>query len=120
MDASITWQIVLILFLGGFCAAFIDSTVGGGGLISVPVLMSLGLPPHIVLGTNKAAASMGAVSSVFSFWKAGKIKFKNISLLIFLSFMFSAAGAFAVTLLDESFMKQIAVFLLIIAAIYTF
>lgn len=44
----------------GFVAAFIDSVVGGGGLISVPVLMWAGLPMLNVLGTNKIASTMGA------------------------------------------------------------
>ena len=45
----------------GFMAAFIDSVVGGGGLVSIPALMWTGLPPLTVLGTNKVAAVMGAV-----------------------------------------------------------
>ena len=35
----------------GFMAAFIDSVVGGGGLIAIPALMWTGLPPLTVLGT---------------------------------------------------------------------
>ena len=36
----------------GFVAAFVDSVVGGGGLISVPTLMWAGLPMLNVLGTR--------------------------------------------------------------------
>ena len=35
---------IAFLLLAGFIAAFIDSTVGGGGLISTPALLALGLP----------------------------------------------------------------------------
>lgn len=55
------------LLLAGFIAAFIDSTVGGGGLISTPALLALGLPVNFALGTNKLAASMGGLMSVFLF-----------------------------------------------------
>ena len=49
---------VIYLIVSGFIAAFIDSTVGGGGLISTPALLSLGMPVPYALGTNKMAASM--------------------------------------------------------------
>ncbi|MDN8885213.1 hypothetical protein Q0O75_10795, partial [Staphylococcus aureus] len=37
MDLNLTMIIIIILF--GFIAAFIDSVVGGGGLISTPALL---------------------------------------------------------------------------------
>ena len=55
------------LLIMGFIAAFIDAAVGGGGLISIPALMCTGLPPITVLGTNKLAAVMGALSSFIAF-----------------------------------------------------
>ena len=56
---------IAFLLLAGFVASFIDSTVGGGGLISTPALLALGLPVNFALGTNKLAASMGSLMSVF-------------------------------------------------------
>jgi uncharacterized protein len=50
---ELSLQIVLLLLLFGFLAAFIDSVVGGGGLISTPALLFLGLPPAAALATNK-------------------------------------------------------------------
>lgn len=64
----------VFLLVAGFISAFIDSTVGGGGLISTPALLGIGLPVPFALGTNKVAASVGAMTSVISFWRAGKIK----------------------------------------------
>lgn len=68
---------IVLFVVTGFVAAFIDSTVGGGGLISVPALLTSGLPVSMVLGTNKLAASMGAVTSVISFWRSGNINKKT-------------------------------------------
>ncbi|CAC8567812.1 membrane protein [Staphylococcus aureus] len=39
MDLNLTMIIIIILF--GFIAAFIDSVVGGGGLISTPALLAI-------------------------------------------------------------------------------
>ena len=51
----VEWDIslILIIILLGFLAAFIDAVVGGGGLISIPALLAIGMPPAVALGTNK-------------------------------------------------------------------
>ncbi len=41
---------LLVLALVAFVAGFIDAVAGGGGMLTVPALLSLGLPPHIALG----------------------------------------------------------------------
>ena len=51
--ANLDTTTVIFLIVSGFIASFIDSTVGGGGLISTPALLSLGLPVPYALGTNK-------------------------------------------------------------------
>ena len=110
---------VAFLVIAGFISAFIDSTVGGGGLISTPSLLSLGLPVPYALGTNKVAASIGCLTSVISFWRAGKIKKAALALMP-LSFIGSALGAYVVYLLPEKLMKNIIVALLVAVAVYTY
>ncbi len=51
---------LLILGIVALAAGFIDAVAGGGGMLTVPALLSLGLPPHIALGTNKLAASFAS------------------------------------------------------------
>ncbi|MCQ2373131.1 MAG: TSUP family transporter [Phascolarctobacterium sp.] len=110
---------IIALVIAGFLAAFIDSTVGGGGLISTPFLLGIGFPVPYALGTNKAASAMGAAMSVFSFWRAGKIS--NIAWKICaFSFLGSALGAYVVYLLPAKLMKNIIVVLLVAVAVYTY
>ena len=49
----------LFLIVTGFIAAFIDTVVGGGGLISLPALLFTGMPPVTAIATNKVSASTG-------------------------------------------------------------
>lgn len=70
MDLNLTMIIIIILF--GFIAAFIDSVVGGGGLISTPALLAIGLPPSVALGTNKLASSFGSLTSMIKFIRSVK------------------------------------------------
>jgi hypothetical protein len=49
-----TDPLVLVALLAvAFVAGFIDAIAGGGGLLTLPALLTAGLPPHLVLGTNK-------------------------------------------------------------------
>jgi len=58
-----TEAFVLLMLVGVF-AGFVDSAVGGGGLLRLPAMLSAGLPPHIALGTNKfASVSAAAIAS---------------------------------------------------------
>ena len=52
-----------LLFGTGLAAGFVDSIAGGGGLITLPVLLSFGLDPQHALGTNKLQATFGASSA---------------------------------------------------------
>ena len=68
---------MVFLVIAAFIASFIDSTVGGGGLISTPALLATGMPVSFALGTNKVAAMMGSFTSVVTFWRAGKVQKKG-------------------------------------------
>ena len=118
--ADLDLYTVGFLIVAGFVACFIDSTVGGGGLISTPALLALGMPVPLALGTNKLAASTGALTSVISFWRAGKINKKVALCFMPLSFIGSAVGAYVVYLLPEALMKNIIVVMLVAVAIYTY
>lgn len=65
---SFSWDILLLVLGGGFLSGFIDSIAGGGGLIALPVLLALQIPPHYAIGTNKFAATFGAAVSSYQFF----------------------------------------------------
>ncbi|TCZ73424.1 hypothetical protein E0485_21190 [Paenibacillus albiflavus] len=112
-------DILLLLIATGFIAAFIDSVVGGGGIISVPALLALGLPPNLVLGTNKLASTMSSITSTTSFLLSGKIELKLVARLFPLSFIGAALGTYSVTALPSEFLRPLVVILLIVVTIYT-
>lgn len=58
-----------LLFGAGFGAGLVDSMAGGGGLITLPVLLNLGLPPSLALGTNKLQSSFGSISATIHYAK---------------------------------------------------
>ncbi|MCS7464751.1 TSUP family transporter [Paenibacillus doosanensis] len=112
-------DMLLFLITAGFVAAFIDSVVGGGGLVSLPALLLTGMPPSLVLGTNKLGGTLSSVTSTLSFLISGKINGKLVLALFPLSFVGSALGTYAVHLLPSEFLKPLVVGLLVIVLIYS-
>ncbi|MBZ5756123.1 TSUP family transporter [Pseudomonas sp. S5(2021)] len=58
-----------LLCLVAFAAGFIDAIAGGGGLLTLPALLTAGLPPHLVLGTNKLCATFGSATASYTFFR---------------------------------------------------
>ena len=64
--------LTLMLLIGvAFLAGFIDAIAGGGGLLTLPALLTAGLPPHLVLGTNKLCATFGSATASITFYRRG-------------------------------------------------
>lgn len=110
---------IILICVAGFIGATVDAIVGGGGLITIPALLTAGVPAHFALGTNKFAASMGTISSAHHFYKSGEINFKLLKYLLPLSFIGSAIGSYAVLLLDPSFLRAMIIVMVLIIGIYT-
>ena len=56
-----------------FLAGFVDSVAGGGGLISLPAYLMVGLPARIASGTNKVVAGCGTLVSSANYLRSGKV-----------------------------------------------
>ena len=108
-----------LLFAAGLSAGFIDAVAGGGGLISVPVLMWTGLPVPTVLGTNKFQSSFGTLLAVRRYVQAGLVAWKDVWLAAVLSFAFALLGAGVVGVMDKALLKQIVPWLLLAVAVYS-
>src|SRR5438309_2331669 len=59
-----------VLFVVGIVAGWIDSIAGGGGLITIPVLLHYGLPPADALRTNTLPAGLRRGAATFNLTKA--------------------------------------------------
>lgn len=112
-------EMLSFLIATGFVAAFIDSVVGGGGLVSLPALLLTGMPPQMALGSNKMASAMGSLTSTLSFMRSGKIDYKLIKYLFPLSLAGSVLGVYIVQQIPSAFLKPLVVVLLIAVTIYS-
>ncbi|AGK53702.1 TSUP family transporter [Bacillus sp. 1NLA3E] len=112
-------SLLIILIVFGFLAAFIDSVVGGGGLITLPALLFTGLTPASAVATNKLAGSVGSFTSTIMFYRSGKLNLSSVYKLFPLVFIGSMMGAWTVHLMNPEVLKPLMLVMLAIVAIYT-
>lgn len=110
---------ILLIILFGFLAAFIDSVVGGGGLITIPALLFAGLNPAAAVATNKLAGTLGSFTSTLMFYRSGNLDLKSVMKFFPLSFIGSLLGAWTVHVIDPALFKPLMLVMLIAVAIYT-
>jgi uncharacterized membrane protein YfcA len=118
-ELGLDFGLLLILCGVAFIAGFIDAIAGGGGLLTVPALLTAGLPPHVVLGTNKLAATFGSLVASWTYYskKLFNPRFWKRSLL------YTAFGAILGTIaadqLSKEILEKILPLFILLAAIYT-
>lgn len=110
---------IVILGIGMFAAGFIDSIAGGGGLISVPALLMTGMPPHMALGTNKMAASLGSFTSSYEFFKSNKLNKQLLKMLIPFAFTGAVLGVVTVQYISPKILEILIPFMIFSVALYT-
>lgn len=74
---ELTLDLALMLIAAAFAAGFVDSIAGGGGLITVPVLMLAGMPPAQALATNKVQGVFGAATAAISYATSGLVDLRQ-------------------------------------------
>ena len=107
-----------VLFLTGLAAGFVDSIAGGGGLITLPVLLNLGMDPKLALGTNKLQATFGSGSATIHFVRAGTVTLRDCQRGFALTFLGAALGTLLVQRLPRDFLAHAIPVLLICVAVY--
>lgn len=86
-------------------AGFVDSIAGGGGLITVPVLMLAGMTPEQALATNKLQGSFGAATAAVSYGRSGLVDLRRQLPTAALAFAAGSAGAALVTALPTEVLR---------------
>jgi uncharacterized membrane protein YfcA len=112
------WHLPLLLATG-LVAGCVDTMAGGGGLISLPVMLGLGFDPKLALGTNKFQASFGSGSAAWHFSRAGVVAWRDCARGFGLTFLGAACGALTVQQLDPGFLKRGIPILLVTVAVYS-
>lgn len=112
-------MLLTLLFLIGLFAGTVDAIAGGGGLISLPILLGMGMPPHLAFGTNKLQGTIGTLVATHRYYRQGLISFEFVYKGVLFGIMGSILGAIAGQLLSSEILRQIIPVLLLIVLSYT-
>jgi uncharacterized membrane protein YfcA len=114
----LTIEAFSLLIVVAFVAGGIDALAGGGGLLTIPALLTAGIPPVAALATNKLQSTIGTGSAVLTFLRSGRIDLRAFALPAAGAFAGAILGATAVQHVDPSFLTAFVPILLIAMGLY--
>jgi uncharacterized protein len=114
MNLKLVFTICPLVFIAGF----VDSIAGGGGIISLPSYIFIGLPVHTAYGTNKFSSSFGTFFSVIRFVKNKKVHFWAALFSVITALIGSYLGAKAALRLDDRYLKYTLIVLIPLIALF--
>lgn len=104
--------VVIVCTVFAFVAGVLDSIAGGGGLITLPSMLLMGIPPHMALGTGKFASTLGTSLALMNFARSNLVLWRIAGLGLIFSLLGAYAGAHVALLVDSALMGKIMVALL--------
>ena len=112
-----SWEHILLVLVTGIICGIINTLAGSGSLISLPVLMFIGLPPHVANGTNRIGIFFQNIVSSYTFFRQKVLDVKAGLRFSFPSVLGSVIGAFIVLELNERTVEIIVGVILLIMLI---
>ena len=99
---------MLLVTLASLLAGFVDSIVGGGGLILVPALFATfpSTHPATLFGVNKSASIWGTAVATWQYSRRVQLRWGSLWPAAAAGFAGSMCGAWLVTLLSPQYLRQ--------------
>ncbi|WP_099351433.1 sulfite exporter TauE/SafE family protein [Fredinandcohnia onubensis] len=110
----------IILFFIGVCATTLGTLAGGGGLISLPSMLLLGVPVHSAIGANKVSNTISSFSSFFYLLRKKELSLKESIWIIPVSLSGGISGGLIASRISAENMYIVAIVLLLFAFIVSF
>jgi uncharacterized membrane protein YfcA len=118
IDGSVEMYGLVLIFLVALAGGFLDAIAGGGGLLTLPALLLLGLDPVAAIATNKCQAAAASVSACAAFTRRRLIAWRALAPAAAAAGAAAVAGAFSVGLLRQGLLEWMVPLLLIAVALY--
>jgi uncharacterized membrane protein YfcA len=112
---------LLIVSVASLFAGFVDSIVGGGGLILIPALFAVFPTAHpaTLFGTNKGASVWGTGFATWQYSRKVQMRWSALVPAAGAGLVASFAGAWLVTVVSPEFLRKALPFLLLLVLLYT-
>jgi len=93
MIFEVSLDLAALLLLAAFLAGFVDAIAGGGGLITLPMLLLAGASPLEALATNKLQGTFGSATAALAYARAGQVRLREQAGMAAIAGLAGAAGA---------------------------
>ena len=118
---DITLPNLLLIAVTGFAASFYGAITGGGGLLTFPILIFLGISPQTAIACNRMGTLGFFIASLYKYQKGKVIKKKLAWNLVGIGMIGAFIGSVLVLQVDEALLqKVVAVFMLLVLALMIF
>lgn len=113
------WEYAVVI-AGAGLAGWIDAIIGGGGLILIPLIMTLfpGIAPVMALGTNKLAGFSGTCSAAVRLSPHAAGFRKQLYYLVPIAAISSGVAALAATGIPAAVMRPVVIVLLLAVGLF--
>lgn len=108
---------MLLLLAAGLLGGIINSIAGGGSFITFPALLLVGVPPIAANASNTFAACAGYISGTWALRSEITTPRRRLVMLSLLSALGGGAGAYLLTLTDDSGFEAAIPWLLLFATV---
>ncbi|MFF6016373.1 sulfite exporter TauE/SafE family protein [Lysinibacillus fusiformis] len=112
-------EYLLFLFIG-IIGNVIGTLVGGGGLITLPTMMLMGVPVHSAIGANKVSNMVSAFSSFYTIYKRKELAWSEMRPVLLVSLIGGTLGGLFASFMSSQALTLIAIILLGFALMMSF
>ncbi|WP_227394870.1 sulfite exporter TauE/SafE family protein [Jeotgalibacillus aurantiacus] len=109
-----------LIFITGIVATTLGTLAGGGGLISLPVMLLLGVPIHSAIGANKVSNTISSYFSFLYLLRKKELDFRKSVWIIPVSLFGGVAGGAIAAVITPEQLYVLAIILLVCVFISSF
>lgn len=112
-------ELLLFLFIG-LAGNLVGTLVGGGGLITLPTMMLMGVPVHSAIGANKVSNMVSAFSSFYAIFRRKEISWQELRTVFFISLIGGTIGGLIASFMSGQTLTFLAICLLGFALVMSY
>lgn len=92
---------------------------GGGGIVTLPVMLSVGIPPLSALGTNRMQGAIGELVATRHFIRSGELDWRILLPVGLFALIGASCGTITVQLVHVAVLRKVIPILLLAAVVYS-
>jgi uncharacterized protein len=106
--------ILIATFSIGIISGFLGASVGNGGLLSIPFLIFIGLPPQIAVATNRMGSIGLSIGALTKFMRADKILWNYVPIFVLMSLVGGLIGANLLITIDTGILSSVIALIILV------